>query len=98
MSLGFFMGQNKVSENKNALFEMATTSSPSVATQTTYWSTVGGLAGYLAQVDVIAWFGIGIALFTAAINWHYKRQENKRANQIHQLKLKELEGQCNVKD
>lgn len=77
---------------------MATASSSTAATKITYGASVGGFLGFLAQVDIIAWCGLGIALLTAVINWNYKRLENKRAQEIHDLKKKELEGRCNVKD
>ena len=63
------------------------------------------MAGKFAGLDpvtamglVIGIGGLAISLFSFLINVYYKQRENKRADEIHRLKLKELEGQCNVKD
>lgn len=77
----------------------------SAAAKTTVIGGAASVAGKFAGIDPVTamglMIGIGglvISLFSFLINVYYKRQENKRADQIHQLKLKELEGQCNVKD
>lgn len=77
-----------MSEHKTAVVEMAASVS-SAASKTTYAGAASGFLAYLASVDVLAWLGIAIALGGFAVNWYYKRLENKRANEIHQLRIKQ---------
>ncbi|QHI29332.1 hypothetical protein AhaeINNSZ174_07570 [Acinetobacter haemolyticus] len=66
------------------------------ASKTTYVGAVGGFFGYLASVDVIAWLGIFIAVAGFAVNLYYKRKENKRAEELHQIKMQQARGHCNA--
>ena len=84
-----------MSEHKTAVVEMAASVS-SAATKTTYAGAASGFLAYLASVDVLAWLGIAIALGGFVVNWYYKRLENKRADEIHELKKKQMQGECNV--
>lgn len=85
-----------MSEHKTAVVEMAASVS-SAATKTTYAGAASGFLAYLASVDVLAWLGIAIALAGFVVNWYYKRLENKRADEIHELKVKQWQGKCDVK-
>lgn len=82
-----------MSESKGAVVDVVA----SAATKTTYTGAAGGFIAHLLAIDVLAWFGIAVAVGGFIVNWYYKRQENARADEIHRLKVKELEGQCNVK-
>lgn len=87
-----------MSDQKSAVMEMAATVS-SAASKTTYAGAASGFVAYLASIDVLAWLGIAIALGGFAVNWYYKRLENKRADEIHQLRMQELRKereQCGV--
>ncbi|RZG85796.1 holin [Acinetobacter venetianus] len=42
--------------------------------------------------------GLIISIFSFLINWYYKRQENKRAEEIHKLERDKLLGKLNVKE
>jgi len=85
-----------MSDQKSAVMEMAATVS-SAASKTTYAGAASGFVAYLASIDVLAWLGITIALGGFVVNWYYKRLENKRAEEIHQLRKKEYEKDaCNV--
>lgn len=77
-----------MSDQKLAVMEMAATVSSS-ASKTTYAGAASGFVAYLASIDVLAWLGIAIALGGFAVNWYYKRLENKRADEIHQLRIKQ---------
>ncbi|AOA57582.1 phage holin family protein [Acinetobacter larvae] len=81
----------------------------SVATSAAAKATVGGagasLLGKVTGLDpvtaiglIIGVGGLLISVLSFFINVYYKWRENKRADEIHRLKLKELRGQCNVKD
>lgn len=84
-----------MSDQKTAVVEMAASVS-SAATKTTYAGAASGFLAYLASVDVLAWLGISIALAGFIVNWYYKRLENKRADEIHELKVKQWQGKCDV--
>ena len=84
-----------MSDQKSAVMEMAATVS-SAASKTTYAGAASGFLAYLASVDVLAWLGIAIALGGFVVNWYYKRLENKRADEIHELKKKQWQGKCDV--
>ena len=87
-----------MSDQKTAVMEMAATVS-SAASKTTYAGAASGFVAWLASVDVLAWMGIALALAGFVVNWYYKRLENKRADEIHQLRMKELRKereQCGV--
>lgn len=70
-------------------------------------SVVGGSASILGKLTgldpvtiiglVIGLAGLLVSVFSFLINWHYKRLENKRADEIHQLKKMQLQGGCDVK-
>ena len=77
-----------MSDQKAAVMEMAATVS-SAASKTTYAGAASGFLAYLASIDVLAWLGITIALGGFVVNWYYKRLENKRADEIHQLRIKQ---------
>ena len=85
-----------MSDQKTAVVEMAASVS-SAATKTTYAGAASGFLAYLASVDVLAWLGISIALAGFIVNWYYKRLENKRADEIHELKVKQWQEKCDVK-
>lgn len=87
-----------MSDQKTAVMEMAATVS-SAASKTTYAGAASGFLAYLASIDVLAWAGIALALAGFVVNWYYKRLENKRADEIHQLRMEELrkeKEQCRV--
>lgn len=87
-----------MSDQKTAVMEMAATVS-SAASKTTYAGAASGFLAYLASIDVLAWSGIALALAGFIVNWYYKRLENKRADEIHQLRMEELrkeKEQCRV--
>ena len=84
-----------MSDQKTAVVEMAASVS-SAATKTTYAGAASGFLAYLASVDVLAWLGISIALAGFIVNWYYKRLENKRADEIHELKVKQWQGKRDV--
>lgn len=66
------------------------------ASKTTYAAAGAGFFGYLVSVDVIAWLGIFIAIAGFAVNLYYKRKENKRAEELHQIKMQQARGHCNA--
>ncbi|MCJ8512260.1 holin [Acinetobacter lwoffii] len=78
-----------MSDQKTAVMEMAATVS-SAASKTTYAGAASGFVAYLASIDVLAWLGITIALGGFVVNWYYKRLENHRATELHEITLQRL--------
>lgn len=85
-----------MSDQKSAAMEIAATVS-SAASKTTYAGAASGFVAWLASVDVLAWMGIALALAGFIVNWYYKRLENKRADEIHKLKVEQWEKYYDVK-
>ncbi|ELH9086311.1 phage holin family protein [Escherichia coli] len=46
------------------------------------------IIGGLSLNDIAVIVGIGCTLGTFIINWYYKRQENKRAQEKHDLEMR----------
>lgn len=72
----------------------ATLSSKSGAT-----AVGGGLSGaaaFFAGVNWIGWLSLGIAILGLLINWYFSWQRDQREKEVHRMKIKELEGRCNV--
>jgi len=58
--------------------------------RTTGGGAVVGFLGWLASSQAIGLLGIGIALLGALVNWHYKREANRRHVAEHQLRMARL--------
>ena len=61
-----------------------------VASKTTYIGGLGGFFAWLLSIDILPWAGLFVAMAGLIVNWHYRRQENKRAQEIHDLTVKRL--------
>ncbi|WP_336982490.1 holin [Acinetobacter modestus] len=87
--------------------EAAIETSSAVTTAAAKTTVVGGVATASAKILgldpitliglVVAIGGLIISIFSFLINWYYKRQENKRAEEIHKLERDKLLGKLNVK-
>lgn len=58
--------------------------------RTTGGGAIVGFLGWLASSQAIGLLGIGIALLGALVNWHYKREANRRHVAEHQLRMARL--------
>ncbi|KGT48896.1 MULTISPECIES: holin [unclassified Acinetobacter] len=61
-----------------------------VASKTTYIGGLGGFFAWMLSIDILPWAGLFVAFAGLIVNWYYRRQENKRAQEIHELTLKRL--------
>ena len=75
----------------------------SISTKATVGGSIAGLSGKFLGLDPVTAFGLAIALIgllvsfmSFLVTWYYKRQENKRADQLHQIALRKANGECNV--
>ena len=60
------------------------------ASKTTYFGAFGGAVTWLMSIDWLPLLGLLIALAGFITNVYFKRIENKRAQEIHDLKIKEM--------
>ena len=72
---------------------------------TTVTGTGVTIAGWAAAIDWGLWIGVGIGLIGLLIsfcnyitNLKFQRKKDKREAEIHQLTVRKLNGECNVKD
>ncbi|RZG71923.1 hypothetical protein EXU29_12430 [Acinetobacter wuhouensis] len=77
----------------------------SASAKTAVGGSIAGLSGKYLGLDpvtalglIIAVAGLVVSFMSFLINWYYKRQENKRADELHQIALKKAEGECDVKN
>ena len=71
-------------------------------------SVVGGGASILGKftgLDPVTIIGLAIGLlgllvsvFSFLINWHYKKKEDQRAQELHEFELMLRKGKCDVKE
>lgn len=71
-------------------------------------SVVGGGASILGKftgIDPVTIIGLAIGLlgllvsvFSFLINWHYKKKEDQRAQELHEFELMLRKGKCDVKE
>lgn len=69
-------------------------------------SVVGGgasIVGKFTGLDPVTIIGLAIGLlglmvsvFSFLINWHYKKKEDQRAQELHEFELMARKGKCNV--
>lgn len=76
----------------------------SVSTKAAVGGSIAGLSGKFLGLDpitaiglVVAIAGLLVSFMSFLINWYYKRQENKRADQLHEIALRKAKDECNVK-
>ncbi|MFV5193180.1 holin [Acinetobacter courvalinii] len=58
---------------------------------TTYTSAGVSVVSWWASIDWMAVLGVVVAVATFILNLYYKRKENQRADEIHQLRKKQYE-------
>lgn len=61
-----------------------------VASKTTYIGGLGGFFAWILSIDILPWAGLFVAMAGLIVNWYYRQQENKRAQEIHDLTVKRL--------
>lgn len=93
-----------MSEHTHAVIETSGVITSS-AVKTT---VVGGGVSFISKVAgmdpmaiiglVVGIGGLIVSVLGFLVSWHYKRQENQRAKELHELKKKNLLGECDVKD
>lgn len=62
----------------------------SAASKTTQVGAVTVLGGWWFTNEAAVLYGLLIGLGGLILNWHYRRKADKREEELHQLKVKEL--------
>lgn len=93
-----------MSETTGQAIAEASAAVTSVSAKTAVGGSIAGLSGKFLGLDLVTALGLVIAIagllvsfMSFLINWYYKRQENKRADELHQIALRKANGECNVK-
>lgn len=93
----------EMSETTGQAIAEASAAVTSVSTKAAVGGSIAGLSGKFLGLDPITAIGLLVAVagllvsfMSFLINWYYKRQENKRAEQLHQIALSKAKGECNV--
>lgn len=78
-------------------------SAVAISQKVTATSGVSSFLGFFANIDVIAWGGLGIAAFGLLIQLYFAILKNRREKVEHemrkaeyQLRIQNLKGDCNV--
>lgn len=72
--------------------EVAASTAAATATKFTYGYVVGGsLVGVIGKIDWAVAFSILIGVATFLTNLYFKRRDEKRANEIHKLRVEQYE-------
>ncbi|ANS22234.1 holin [Acinetobacter baumannii] len=94
-----------MNDQTNSVVEAAASTAAATATKFTYGYVVGGsLIGVIGKIDWAVVFSIFIGIATFLTNLYFKKRDEKRANEIHKLRVeqyeqtnKRLEGDINDK-
>ena len=94
-----------MSETSGQAIAEASAAITSASSKAAVGGSIAGLSGKFLGLDpvtalglIIAIAGLLVSFMSFLINWYYKRQENKRADQLHQIALQKASGECDVKD
>lgn len=83
--------------------EAATNTIATAAPKVSYASGVASVAAYAANIDWAVWFSVLLGVITFFTTLYFKRRDDKRAQEIHELRKKQYEqtkerikGGCDV--
>jgi hypothetical protein len=76
---------------------VAETSAAALGSKATVTGGAASAAGFFMGIDWMGWVGIGVAVLGLLINVYFSWQRNQREKAEHSLRMKQLLGECNVK-
>lgn len=76
---------------------VAETSAAALGSKATVTGGAASAAGFFMGIDWMGWVGIGVAVLGLLINVYFSWQRNQREKAEHNLRMKQLLGECNVK-
>ena len=81
-----------MNDQTNSVVEAAASTAAATATKFTYGYVVGGsLIGFIGKIDWAVVFSIFIGIATFLTNLYFKKRDEKRANEIHKLRIEQYE-------
>lgn len=81
-----------MNDQTNSVVEAAASTAAATATKFTYGYVVGGsLIGVIGKIDWAVVFSIFIGIATFLTNLYFKKRDEKRANEIHKLRVEQYE-------
>lgn len=79
-----------MNDQTNSVVEAAASTAAATATKFTYGYVVGGsLIGVIGKIDWAVVFSILIGVATYLTNLYFKRRDEKRSEEIHELRKKQ---------
>lgn len=76
---------------------VAETSVAALGSKVTLGGSATSAAAFFMGVNWIGWLSLGIAILGLIINAYFSWQRNQREKAEHNLRMKQLLGECNVK-
>lgn len=61
-----------------------------VGSTTTKVGASASIFGWLISQEGLAFVGAGVAIIGLVVNWYYKRKEDRRAQEEHDARMREL--------
>ncbi|WP_151765948.1 MULTISPECIES: phage holin [Acinetobacter] len=77
-------------EQAASAVEAATNTIAATASKVSYGSGVASVAAYAAGIDWAVWFSVFIGVLTYFTTLYYKRRDEKRAEELHELRKKKI--------
>jgi len=78
-------------EQAASAVEAATNTIAAAAPKVSYASGVASVAAYAANIDWAVWFSVFIGVITFFMTLYFKRRDDRRAEEIHELRKKQYE-------
>ncbi|MCH7380402.1 MULTISPECIES: phage holin [Acinetobacter] len=78
-------------EQAASAVEAATNTIAAASPKVSYASGVASVAAYAANIDWAVWFSVFIGVITFFMTLYFKRRDDRRAEEIHELRKKQYE-------
>lgn len=73
----------------------AASQASSYASNATYSGASAGVIGLISGIDWITIIGVSVAVGGFFVNWYYKIKENRRAEELHEMRKEKIKkGNC----
>lgn len=76
----------------HAIAQAASSAAPEVAPRVTTGGASAAALGWLLSNEMLGVMGVLVALAGWLTTWYYRRRDDKRAQQLHQAKMRRLQA------
>lgn len=80
----------------HAIAQAASSAAPEVAPRVTTGGAGAAALGWLLSNEVLGVMGVFIALAGWLTTWYYRRRDDKRAQQLHEAKMRRLRARLDT--